>query len=169
MEKDTKTRPMNANDKVVCTVSITNEILKNTLGRVLGWERENLIALFHGLLAESHKGSEVFMNIAMGGELPYVPTKGSEVYVPINKLGYNIPEEPYVASSYNENGFIKCTVVSFLGYHLYTPLGVLLPTLEVSNDPVIARVSLGDWEYADPDFYEESEVKLTRPYVTTGF
>ena len=169
MEKDAKTRPVSADDKVVCTVSITNEILRNTLGRVLGWERENFIALFHGLLAESHIGSEMFMKVAMGGELPYVPTKGSEVYVPINKLGWNVDEKPYQASSHNENGFIKCTVMSFRGYHQYTPLAVQLPTLEISNDPIIAWISLDDWEHADSDFYEESKVESTRPYVTTGF
>lgn len=143
-------------DKVICTVSITNEILKNTLGKVLGWDKESFIALFHGMLMESHKGTEMFMKIAMGGELPYIPDKGTEVYVSIDNLGWGIDEKAYKDSPYNENGFIRCTVKSFTGYHQYSPLTVELPRLDPSDksDAPVARIAANKWKFADSDFYE---------------
>jgi len=145
-------------DKVLGNLSITNDILQNALGKLVGWDNRDLIHLLHGLIGESHKGAEMFMRIAIGEALPPVPPVGAEIYVAINKLGWGIDEKEWTSSPFNENGYIKCSVVATRPIHHYGAIEVQLPAWEKYGEPIRARIELTDYKKADfLDFYQPDD------------
>jgi hypothetical protein len=145
-------------DKVLGNLSITNDILQNALGKLVGWDNRDLIHLLHGLIAESHKGAEMFMRLSIGEHLPPIPPVGAEIYVPINRMGWGVDEKEWTNSPFNENGYVKCSVLSTRAIHNYGPIEVQLPIWEKYPDPVRVRIELTDYKRADVlDFYQSDD------------
>lgn len=143
--------------KTYGNVYITNDMLEVALENVCGDKYYGIKMLFHGMLQESHKGSEWFMKFMMGERIPNLPYKGQEVYVSINRIAYTVDEKLYENSPYNENGFIKCIVTGFSGFHNYSPITVELPKLDPSDkaDKLKVRIDFSEWKYADKDLYDK--------------
>lgn len=158
-------------EKTYGNIYITNEMLDKALRRILGESHynEGVKMVLHGLLQESHKGAEWFMKFAMGADIPNVPMKGSEVYVSLNRLSYTVDEKLYENSPYNENGFIKCVVTGFSGFHTYSPIKVELPNLDPSNksDKKIVSIDFNEWKYADDDFYDRDRIPEIMPVLSS--
>lgn len=149
---------MNDSEKVLGNLSITNDILQNALGKLVGWDNRDLIHLLHGLIGETHRGAEMFMRIAMGEHLPPVPPVGAEIYVPIDKMGWSVDEKEWTSSPFNENGYIKCSVVTTRPIHHYGPIEVQLPAWEKYEEPIKVRIELTDYKRADVfDFYQSHD------------
>ena len=146
-------------NKTYGNVYITNDMLDAALLKVCGNDNYGIKMLLHGMLQESHKGAEWFMKFVMGERIPHIPRKGEEVYVSLNRLAYTVDEKLYEASPYNENGFIKCIVVGFRGFHNYSPITVELPKLDPSDksEKPQVRIDINEWKYADNDIYDTQE------------
>jgi hypothetical protein len=144
-------------------VSITNDLLDGALMKVLNsHDNWGVKMLLHGMLQESHKGAEWFIRFAMGEKIPIVPGPGTEVYVSIDRLGYSLDHKAYEASPYNENGFVKCVVVGFRGFHNYGPIVVEVPKLDPSDkkDKLTVRIDFSEFTYADKDLYDQEEMSV---------
>lgn len=160
---------MNDSEKVLGNLSITNDILQNALGKLVGWDNRDLIHLLHGLIGESHKGAEIFMRIAMGEQLPPVPPVGAEIYVPINRMGWGVDEKEWTSSPFNENGYVRCSVVNTRAIHNYSPIEVQLPAWEKYEQPIRIGIGLNDYKKADfLDFYEPDHKLATTRTAKIG-
>jgi len=149
---------MNESEKVLGNLSITNDTLKIALVKLLGWENGDFINLLHGLIAESHKGAEMFMRISIGEQLPPMPSVGAEIYVAIDKMGWSVDVKEWTNSPFNENGYIKCSVVATRPIHNYGPIEVQLPAWEKYEEPIRVRIELTDYKRADVfDFYQSDD------------
>jgi hypothetical protein len=146
--------------KTYGSVYITNDLLDGALIKVItAHDNWGIKMLLHGMLQESHKGAEWFMRFAMGEKIPVVPSPGTEVYVSLDRLGYGIDEKAYEESPYNENGYIKCVITGFRGFHNYGPIVVELPKLDPSDksEKQQVRIDFKDFTYADKDLYDQEE------------
>lgn len=142
-------------------VYITNDMLDNALMKILqAHDNWGVKMLLHGMLQESHKGAEWFMRFAMGEKVPTIPSPGTEVYVSIDRLAYSVDHKAYEVSPYNENGFIKCVVVGFRGFHNYGPIVVEVPKLDPSDqkEKLTVRIDFNDFTYADKDLYDQEDI-----------
>ena len=156
-------------DKVLGNLSITNDILQNALVKLLGWENSDLIHLMHGLIAESHKGAEMFMRLSIGEHLPPIPPVGAEIYVAINRMGWSVDEKEWTSSPFNENGYIKCSVVHTRPIHHYGPIEVQLPAWEKYEEPIKVRIELSDYKRDDAfDFYQSNNQLTTTRTAKIG-
>lgn len=162
-------------NKTYGNVYITNDMLNTALEKICGDGNNGVKMLLHGMLQESHKGAEWFMKFAMGEKIPNIPSQGTEIYVSLDRLGYSIDHKAYEVSPYNENGFVKCVVVGFRGFHNYGPIVVEVPKLDPSDksDKAQVRIDFGDFTYADKDFYDQEivnypKLKLYNHYNGSG-
>lgn len=149
--------------KTYGNIYITNDLLDGALTKVMtAHDNWGIKMLLHGMLQESHKGAEWFMRFAMGEKIPIVPSPGTEVYVSINRLAYSVDEKAYEVSPYNENGFVKCVVVGFRGFHNYGPILVEVPKLDPSDksDKPQVRIDFKDFTYADKDLYDQEQMAM---------
>lgn len=156
------------NNKTYGSVYITNDLLDGALMKVLNAnDNWGIKMLLHGMLQESHKGAEWFMRFAMGERVPTIPSPGTEVYVSLDRLAYSIDHKAYEASPYNENGYIKCVVVGFRGFHNYGPIVVELPKLDPSDksEKQQVRIDFNEWKYADNDLYDSEKESLLQPII----
>lgn len=151
-------------DKILGSLPITNNTLEAALVKLLGWDNGDMIRLIHGLISESHKGVEMFMRLTIGEHLPPVPPVGAEIYVPINKMSWSVDEKEWTNSPFNENGYVKCSVLSTRAIHNYGPIEVQLPIWEKYPDPIRVRIELTDYKRADVlDFYQSDDQVQPRP------
>lgn len=146
--------------KTYGNVYITDDMLHHALMKMTsGHENWGIKMLFHGMLQDNHMGAKWFIKFMTGEQVPHIPEKGQEIYVSINRLGYTLDADAYEKSPYNENGFIKCVVASFEGFHHYSPITVEVPSLDPSNKTKkTARVDFGEFKFGDDDFYDKSEL-----------
>ena len=154
---------MMEDNKSYGNISITNDLLDGALMKVLNsHDNWGVKMLLHGMLQESHKGAEWFMRFAMGEMIPVIPSPGTEVYVSIDRLGYSIDHKAYEASPYNENGFVKCVVVGFRGFHNYGPIAVEVPKLDPSDkkEKLTVRIDFSEFTYADKDLYDQEKMAV---------
>ena len=162
MEETSKAKVMSTT-KDLGSIPITNELLENALAKLIGWENGAMVYLFKDMLKESPKGAEWFMRLSMGENVPTIPGVGLEVYVSIDRLGWNVDANAYRDSVYNENGFIKCTVKAFRGLHTYHPVVIELPKLDPSDktsEAPLTHIDIDEWKPADPDFYDLKQVDV---------
>lgn len=148
-------------------IYITNDLLDGALMKVLNsHDNWGVKMLLHGMLQESHKGAEWFMRFAMGEKIPNIPSPGTEVYVSIDRLGYSVDHKAYEASPYNENGFVKCVVVGFRGFHNYGPIVVEVPKLDPSDkkEKLTVRIDFSEFTYADKDLYDQEEMPVSNVF-----
>ena len=149
--------------KTYGNVYITNDMLDTALTKIFtAHDNWGIKMLLHGMLQESHKGAEWFMRFAMGEHVPTIPSPGTEVYVSLNRLAYTVDEKEYEMSPYNENGFVKCVVVGFRGFHNYGPVVVDLPKLDPSDksEKQQLRIDFNEFTYADKDLYDQMEIPV---------
>lgn len=159
-------------NKTYGNVYITNDMLDSALMKVINsHDNWGIKMLLHGMLQESPKGSEWFMRFAMGESVPNIPSPGAEVYVSLDRLGYTVDHKAYEVSPYNENGFIKCVVVGFRGFHNYGPIIVEVPKLDPSDkkEKLTARIDFSEFTYADKDLYDQTELTDIAPKLYNRF
>lgn len=131
----------------ITSLSITDDTLKTVLEKYISdcKEKEDVVKLLLGCIAESSVTSSKLVALALGVGLPAIPPVGTVGYIKIEKLSWGFDKTVYEKSVYNSNGYIPCTVKSFTGHHRYSPLTVILPKLEHDTDEVNHSIDLEDF------------------------
>jgi hypothetical protein len=147
-------------EKIIGALPITNSDLQMMLGELIVQEgpynRMGIKLLLEGIIKENPNACTWLTAFMIGRRIPNIPDVGSIGYLKLESLKYNSHYQEYEGSVYNRQGYIPCTVENFSGLHNYNPIKVILPTLDLMEEPRIIGLNLDEFfPLKDVDYYDK--------------
>lgn len=136
-------------------ISIEDDvILKNLTAIINHPNKDQLVILLGGMIVESHKGSDLFIKLLLNENLPELPAINSVGYFKIQNTYFNY-KETTKGSKFDENGFLKCIVKGYRGYHNYSQITVEFACINDQGKEATASTNLELGEFIPEEFKDE--------------
>lgn len=126
-------------------------ILESLKGIIKHENKDAIVDLIHGLLIESAKGSEMYIDFLLNGKYPKIPKIGTTGYIDVAKH-YIKNKEQLINSGLVINNYIECVVRDIHAIHHYCPVQVEHPVIDDNGVKTTGLTSV-----AIDEFYTDLE------------
>jgi len=121
-------------------------ILESLKGIIKHENKDAIVDLIHGLLIESPRGSELYIEFLLNGKYPELPKIGTVGYINIAKH-YIKNKEQLMNSGLVINNYIEGIVRDIHAIHLYCPIQIEHPVIDDNGNKTTGLTSVGIDEF----------------------